>query len=134
MKKLIIAAVAALVVAGGAVGILATQNEPKQTQQSTQTQTQTKTQTTQTEQTQQTEVTYKGVEGKNALELLKQSHEVETKSYEGLGELVTSIDGVAADSKHFWALYVNGQQSQVGAAAYISKDTDTIVWKLEEIK
>ena len=79
-------------------------------------------------------VEYKGSEGKNALELLKQYHKVETKSYEGLGELVTSIDGVAAASNQFWAFYVNGQQSQVGASAYITKDADTIVWKLEEIK
>lgn len=79
-------------------------------------------------------VEYKGAEGKNALELLKQSHKVETKSYEGLGELVTSIDGVSAASNQFWALYINGQQSQVGASAYMTKDGDTIVWKHEEIK
>ena len=126
MKKLIVAVVAVLAMAGGATGlIIANKNEPKQTQQSTQ--------TTQVQQ-KSTEVSYKGVEGKNALELLKQSHKVETKSYEGLGELVTSIDGVSPDSKHFWAFYVNGQQSQVGAGAYTTKDTDTVVWKLEEIK
>ena len=79
-------------------------------------------------------IEYKGSEGKSALELLKQTHTVETKTYEGLGELVTSIDGQAAASNQFWAFYINGQQSQVGASAYITKDSDTIVWKLEEIK
>lgn len=79
-------------------------------------------------------IEYKGSEGKNALELLKQAHTIETKSYEGLGELVTAIDGKAAASNQFWAFYINGQQSQVGASAYITKNGDTIVWKLEEIK
>lgn len=94
-------------------------------------------QTNQTAQTQQiasTDVSYQGVEGKNALELLKQLHQVETKSYEGLGELVTSINGVTADYSHFWAFYVNEQQSQVGAGSYSTKATDTITWKLEEIQ
>ena len=127
MKKLIITAVAVLAVAGGATGlIIANKNEPKPAQQSTQ--------TTQIQQKSSTEVSYKGVEGKNALDLLKQSHKVQTKTYEGLGELVTSIDGVSPDSKHFWAFYVNGQQSQVGAGAYTTKGMDTVVWKLEEIK
>lgn len=81
-----------------------------------------------------TEVSYDGVEGKNALEVLKQTHKVETKAYEGLGELVISIDGVAADNKHFWAFYVGEQQSQVGAGVYVTKTSDKITWKLEEIK
>ncbi len=127
MKKLIVSAVAVLAIAGGTTGlIIANKEEPKQTRQSTQ--------TSQVQQKSSTEVSYKGVEGKNALELLKQSHKVETKTYEGLGELVTSIDGVSPDSKHFWAFYVNGQQSQVGADAYTTNDADAIVWKLEEIK
>lgn len=92
-------------------------------------------QNTQVQQTPKTtEVNYKGVEGQNALQLLKQSHRVETKNYEGIGELVTSIDDTAADSKHFWSFYVNGQQSQVGAGTYVTKSGDNIVWKLEEIK
>lgn len=127
MKKLIITVVAGLVLAGGATGlIIANKEEPKQTQQSTQ--------SSQVQQKSSTEVSYKGVEGKNALELLKQTHKVETKTYKGIGELVTSIDGVSPDSKHFWAFYVNGQQSQVGAGAYTAKGTDTVIWKLEEVK
>ncbi|HTE58635.1 MAG TPA: DUF4430 domain-containing protein [Verrucomicrobiae bacterium] len=80
------------------------------------------------------EIKYDGVEGKNALELLRQSHKVETKVYQGMGELVTSIDGKPADFDHFWALYVNDQQSQVGADAYITKTADKLEWKFEEIK
>lgn len=81
-----------------------------------------------------TEVSYDGVAGKNALALLKASHKTETKSYKGLGELVTSIDGVKADSKHFWSFYVNGKQAQVGAGAYTTKSGDKLTWKLEVIK
>lgn len=81
-----------------------------------------------------TTVSYQGKEGKTALELLKDSHEIKTETYEGFGELVTSIDGVSADSKHFWAFYVNGKESQVGASTYKAKSTDKITWKLEEIK
>jgi hypothetical protein len=126
-SKVFLAGAIIAVAVAAFVGIgLVTKDKPKQADQPNQ--------TSQAQQTPQTEVSYKGIEGKNALELLKQSHKVETKSYEGLGEFVTSIDGVAADSKHFWAFYVNGQQSQVGASSYTAKDTDTIVWKLEEIQ
>lgn len=92
--------------------------------------------TTQSEvkKTSQTEVSYEGVAGKNALSLLKEKYKVETKTYKGLGELVVSIDGVKPDSKHFWAFYVNGKQSQTGAGAYTTKAGDKIAWKLEEIK
>lgn len=85
-------------------------------------------------QTAATEVSYKGKEGKNALELLKGAYKTQTKEYPGVGEFVTAIDGKTADDKHFWAFYVNGEQSQVGAGSYQTKEGDTIVWKLEEIK
>lgn len=80
-------------------------------------------------------IKYQGVEGQNALELLKASHQVETKSFGDAGEFVTSIDGVAPNaSTHFWAFYVNGSQAQVGAGSYVTKSGDLIEWKLEEIK
>lgn len=127
MKKLIISMVVVLAMTGGAASfVIANKEESRQAQQSAP--------TSPVQQAPQTEVSYNGVGGKNALELLKQSHKIETKRYEGLGELVTSIDGVAADSKHFWALYVNDQPSQVGAESYTSKGTDTITWKLEKIQ
>lgn len=87
-----------------------------------------------TQQVPTTTITYQGVDGKNALELLKATHNVETKEYSGIGEFVTSIDGVAPDANHFWALYVNGSQTQVGAGSYMTKNGEVIEWKLEEIK
>lgn len=79
-------------------------------------------------------VQYQGQDGKNALELLKASHKVSTKTFTGVGEYVESIDGISPDSSHFFSFYVNGQQAQVGADQYVTKATDQIEWRLEEIK
>ena len=79
-------------------------------------------------------VSYEGTEGKTALQGLKDLYTVQTKEYLGIGEFVESISGIKPDSKHFWAFYVNGQQSQVGASSYQMKSGDKIEWKLEEIK
>jgi len=73
---------------------------------------------------------YKGLEGKNALELLKQKTSVEEA---GIG-FVASINNRPADkNKHeYWAFYVNGKLASVGAADYITKNSDTIEWKIEK--
>ena len=125
MKKILLTVGAVLVIGGGATTLVLTRDdEPKQQTENTQ--------VTQAKSAPQIEVSYQGVEGKNALELLKQMHQVQTKNYDGLGELVTSIDGVVADSKHFWSLYVNEQQAQVGASELIAKTGETVTWKLVE--
>lgn len=80
-------------------------------------------------------IRYGGVEGQNALALLKAGYVVETKDFSGLGEFVVSIDGVTPDpNRSFWSFYVNGSQSQVGASQYQTKASDVIEWKIEEIK
>lgn len=86
-----------------------------------------------TVQQQSNSISYKGVENKNALELLKASHQVETQSF-SFGEMVQSIDGKKATASEFWAFYVNGAQAQVGADSYQTKPTDTIEWRLEAIE
>ena len=78
-------------------------------------------------------IEYKGEDGKNSLDLLKASHRLEVKSY-SFGDLVTGIDGITPDDKHFWAMYVNGQFSQVGASQYMTKSGDAIKWQIDEIK
>jgi hypothetical protein len=80
----------------------------------------------------QSQVSYEGVQGQTALALLKAKHDVQTKTYKGLGEQVISIDGVKPDKHHFWAFYVNGKFASVGAGVYKTKNTDTIAWKLEK--
>ena len=74
-------------------------------------------------------ITYKGVDGKNALELLKASHAVVDD-----GGFVTSIDGQVNAAPKYWTLYANGTMASVGAKDLVTKASDTIVWKLEEFK
>lgn len=78
-------------------------------------------------------ISYKGVEGKSALELLKAKYQVQTKVYSGLGEFVESINGIKPDSAHFWEFYINGKSSTVGASSYVTKSEDNIEWKLSSI-
>lgn len=78
------------------------------------------------------EISYKGVEGKTALEILKDTHQVETQSYEGLGEIVIAIDGIKPDGSSYWIYYVNGEQATEGAGTYVTDNDETITWKLEK--
>lgn len=78
-------------------------------------------------------ISYEGVEGQTALEILKATHEVSLQSFGDLGDFVQSIDGLAGDKDHFWAFYVNGKQSAVGASDYSTKAGDQIEWKFERI-
>lgn len=126
-RSRILAAFGALVVIGATlVGVSVANDQSKQKSNST-------SQTTQKKE-EPLKVSYAGQDGKTALELLKSSYNVETKSYEGLGEMVTSINGVVPDSKHFWALYIGDAQSQVGADTYVTKNGEAITWKLEAIQ
>ena len=77
-------------------------------------------------------VKYSGQDGKNAFELLQETANIEFKKYD-FGVFVESIDGVKPDTKHFWKLYVNGKEAQVGADSIATKNGDTIEWKLEQI-
>ncbi len=77
-------------------------------------------------------VSYSGVDGKNALELLKANATVETQNYEGIGELVTSINGVPSTAENYWIFYVNGEQAQVGASEFATKSTDQLSWRYEQ--
>jgi hypothetical protein len=78
-----------------------------------------------------THVSYKGVEGKTALELLKAKAKVVTKQ-STYGEYVDSIGGVkGGEGGKYWTFYVNGTMAQVGADAYHTKNGDTIEWKFE---
>ena len=75
-------------------------------------------------------VSYDGVDGQNALTLLKKSHQVETKTYD-FGELVEVIDGQKSDATRYWILYVDGAMSQVGADALQTKQGQKLEWRLE---
>lgn len=81
-----------------------------------------------------TEVTYKGSAGKTAFALLQENTTIEFTGANGL-EFVTSINGVKPDTKknEYWSLNINNSPAFVGAAMYITKDTDIITWKLDSI-
>ncbi|MFA6512009.1 MAG: DUF4430 domain-containing protein [Patescibacteria group bacterium] len=76
-------------------------------------------------------IEYKGEEGKNAFQLLEEQHDVAFEQFD-FGVLVNSIDGQEANENHFWLFYVNGEQGQVGADVYETKNDDTVLWRLEE--
>lgn len=78
--------------------------------------------------------TYKASEHKTALDMLKSSYDVGTKSFGSAGEFVERIGLITPDKDYFWAFYVNGKSSNVGAGSYELKDGDSIEWKLEYIK
>jgi len=81
-------------------------------------------------QNQLTQISYRGEQGVDALTLLKQHATVGVKHY-SFGDLVTSIDGSAGNGPKYWTFYINGQEAQVGAGSYKTKDSDTLKWKLQ---
>ena len=77
---------------------------------------------------------YAGIKGETAISLLKLYHKIETKDFGALGEMVTAIEGIKPAADEFWAFYVNGKSSTIGASAYETKDNDQIEWRLEKIQ
>jgi hypothetical protein len=77
-------------------------------------------------------LSYAGVEGKTALELLKAKDATAQTKGEGANAFVTTINGYTASEakKEYWAFYVNGKMSDVGAGAYVTKAGDQIEWKI----
>lgn len=127
-KKLLPIIIVVLVVLAGTIALVwSGKQDGKDSKQTTLTTTQDKKESTQPS----TTVTYDGVEGKTALELLKTKETVVTKDSQ-YGPYVDSVNGVVGgtDGK-YWAFYVNGQMAQVGADAYVTKTGDKIEWKFE---
>lgn len=79
-----------------------------------------------------TEISYHGKSGVDALTLLKQHATVNVKHY-SFGDLVVSINGIAGSGPKYWTLYVNGKMSAEGAAAYKTKDSDMLMWRLQQL-
>ncbi|NCN06691.1 MAG: DUF4430 domain-containing protein [Candidatus Pacebacteria bacterium] len=72
------------------------------------------------------------VDDQTALDLLKDSAQVEYEEFD-FGVMVTGINGVVVDEKHYWALYVNDEYATAGASETILKTGDTMKWVYEEI-
>ena len=79
---------------------------------------------------QTTQLSYQGQNGINALSLLKKHATVQTKHY-SFGDLVSSINGTAGNGPKYWTFYINGKEASVGAGAYVTKNSDTLMWKLQ---
>ena len=83
-------------------------------------------------------VKYYGEDGKTAFDLLveqkvgDQTIDVQSKKYD-FGVFIESINGTKPDDKHFWKLYINGQEAQVGADQLQTKKGDIIEWTIAEI-
>jgi hypothetical protein len=73
-------------------------------------------------------LSYRGENGKDALTLLKRRASVE-QDHSGL---VVSIDGNKPTGHNYWAFYINGKYASVGPAEYITKNSDTLSWKIEK--
>jgi hypothetical protein len=72
-------------------------------------------------------------DGQLVSELTESEHQVEYKEYD-FGVMVQSIDGLAADSDHFWALYVNDAFGEAGATQLTVNQGDRVKWVYEELK
>ncbi len=79
------------------------------------------------------EIKYTLPSPQTALQLLSKTNTIKTKGA-GNDAYITSIDGreAAAKNKEFWAFYINGKQSQVGAGSYIIQNEDSLLWKIEK--
>jgi hypothetical protein len=128
-KKIMLIAAGALVVAAVATGLVVRTNNAKDTKTA-----QTQTTATPTPSVAAKTLTYGGVEGKTALELLKAKDPNTVTKGDGANAYVTTINGYTASdtNKEFWALYVNGKQSELGAGSYVTKAGDKIEWKIEK--
>lgn len=78
-------------------------------------------------------ISYEGVSGRTALELLNENYDVEVQSFD-FGDMVVSINGQSADATSFWAFYVDGEMAQVGAGDFETQDGQIIQWRLENIE
>lgn len=121
-KTLVVSAVVLIGAIGGGIWYRQTNQTPPAKQAATQTAVVTP---------QKTEsISYKGEDGKTALELLKNHAQVQTKT-SSIGEYVTAINGNDGGGKKYWLFFVDGKESSVGAGAYITKAGENIKWKLQ---
>jgi hypothetical protein len=54
------------------------------------------------------------------------------KYYLAMGELITSINGVANNNSQSWIYYVDGKEAQVGISNYKINPGDVVSWKYEK--
>lgn len=55
-------------------------------------------------------------EGQIALDLIESEVAVETQDFGEAGMFIKSVEGLASDESHYWAVYVNDEYAQVGVS------------------
>jgi len=70
--------------------------------------------------------------GATALDLLRKKADVKTQG-KGKNAFVLEINNLkaVADKKQYWAFYINGKLSNIGAGAYKLKQNDRIKWEIK---
>lgn len=71
--------------------------------------------------------------GQNALDLVQSQVKLDLKEYD-FGTMVEGVNSLKADSKHYWALYQNGDYAKVGIADVKLEKGEKIELRYEEIK
>ena len=72
-------------------------------------------------------ITLQGRNSATVFELLKESHEVEYKTYD-TGVFVTAIDGIPNTASTYWTYLVNGKKVPVSADKATVSEGDKIEW------
>lgn len=75
-------------------------------------------------------ISYQGQDGKSVLDILKETHQVETVDTD-FGVFVKTIDGVTQTDNSVWLYYINGEPGIEGANAAKTTNGQTIEWRYE---
>lgn len=76
------------------------------------------------------QISYRGQDGTDALTLLRQHADVQVKHY-SFGDMVVVINNMVGNGPKYWTFYINGKEAAIGAGAYSTKSTDTLMWRLQ---
>lgn len=77
-------------------------------------------------------ITYEGVDGQTALDLLRKNSEIKTED-SSLGAFVISINGTDNTNERYWMFYVDGKLAPIAADQYKTKSGEKIEWRYEDI-
>lgn len=76
---------------------------------------------------------YTATEAQTARELLDTKVGVEYQDFGEAGSFILSVDGLASDNEHYWAVYVNNEYAEVGVDQLQLQPGDQLKLVYEEI-
>lgn len=76
----------------------------------------------------------KAAKHSNAFDVVRGTLQVEFTTYAGLGAFVTGIAGVKPPANAYWALYTDGQYSQLGISNITVEKDLLIEWKMTDMQ